>query len=116
MQLILQMAVNQSILVRHRRFRFITFIALLPWLTGIITIILVKSPQITYYEFLIMAMMFTSVVPLYIAQRFYYEVNVIRNPEKLTIKLIPTLSLIAFYVAFRVVFGIGIDLRFLLPK
>jgi len=112
----LQMAVKQTLLVRHRRWRFISFVALFPWLTGILILTMLKSPQITYYEFLIMAMMFTSVVPLYIAQRFYYEVNVIKNSEKLTIKLLPLLSLMAFLIIFRVVFEIGIDLRFLLPK
>ncbi len=112
----LQMAVRQTLLVRHKRWKFISFVALLPWLTGIIIIVILKSPLITYYEFLIMAMMFTSVVPLYIAQRFYYEINVIRNSEKLTIKLVPFLSLLAFLVIFRIVFEIGIDLRFLLPK
>lgn len=104
----LQAAVSQSLIERHKRKWFITAMVLLPWLTGSIFIIILKLPLVTFYESLLFLMMFTSVVPVYIAHRFYYDINIVKWDNALKIKILPFILLVAFIVSFRVVLGIGI--------
>jgi hypothetical protein len=108
----LQMAVSQSILVNHRRNRFITAVVLLPWLFGAGGIILLKAPNITYNEALIFLMMFTSVVPVYIAQRFFYEVSILRFEKKIQIPWKSLILVAISMAAFRFVLDDGILVQF----
>lgn len=108
----LQMSISQSLLENHKRNRFITAVVFFPWAFGSISIILLKSPNITYNEALIFLMMFTSVVPVYIAQRFFYEVSILRFDK--TVKM-PYTWLIAVAVSmfvFRFVLDDGILIQF----
>lgn len=107
----LQMAISQSILVNHKRNRFITAVVALPWLLGSATIILLKLPKVTQNEVLVFAMMFTSVVPVYIAQRFFYEVSIIRFEKRVTINWILVAALGLFMFSFRYVLEDGILVR-----
>lgn len=107
----LQMAISQSILVNHRRNRFITMVVALPWLLGGLTIILLKVPKVTYNEMLVFLMMFTSVVPVYIAQRFFYEVSIVRFDKKVTINWLFVGALALFMFSFRYVLDGGILIR-----
>ena len=108
----LQMAVSQSILVNHRRNRFITAVVFFPWFAGSLTLIALKLPNVTLNETLIFAMMFTSVVPVYIAQRFFYEVSIIRFDKKLAINGFQLAALGAFLFSFRYVLEYGILVQF----
>jgi len=108
----LQMAVSQSVLVNHRRNRFVTAVVFFPWFAGSITLILLKAPNVTLNETLILAMMFTSVVPVYIAQRFFYEVSIIKFDKRLTINWIQLSTLILFLISFRYVLSYGILVQF----
>lgn len=107
----LQMAISQSILVNHRRNRFITAVVALPWLLGSLTIILLKLPNVTQNEILVFAMMFTSVVPVYIAQRFFYEVSIIRFDKKVAINWFMVSALVLFLISFRFILDDGILIR-----
>lgn len=104
----LQMAVSQTILVNHRRNRYITAVVLIPWLLGSITLIVMKLPKVTYYESLIFMMMFTSVIPVYIAQRFFYEVSIVRFEKNLRINWFAVIALGLFLFSFRYVLDYGI--------
>lgn len=104
----LQVAVSQSILVNHRRNRYITAVVALPWLLGSLTLIILKLPKVTYYESLIFIMMFTSVIPVYIAQRFFYEVGIVRFDKKIRISWFAVVALAAFMFSFRYVLDYGI--------
>lgn len=108
----LQMAVSQSILINHKRNRFITAVVFVPWFFGALTIIALKTPRITYNESLIFLMMFTSVVPVYIAQRFFYEVSILRFEKKLTLNYTYLVALGLFMAAFRIVLDDGILIQF----
>lgn len=108
----LQMAVSQSLLVNHKRNRYITAVVFLPWFLGAFTLIGLKAPRITYNESLIFLMMFTSVVPVYIAQRFFYEVSILKFERKIKVSWIWVVSLVLFMVAFRVVLDDGILVQF----
>lgn len=108
----LQMAISQSILVNHRRNRFITMVVAIPWLLGSLTIIALKAPKVTYTEVLILAMMFTSVIPVYIAQRFFYEVAIIKFDKKVTINWLMVGALALFLVSYRYVLEDGIFVQF----
>ena len=104
----LQMAISQTILVNHRRNRYITTVVLLPWLLGSLTLIILKLPKVTYYEALIFMMMFTSVIPVYIAQRFFYEVSIVRFEKNLTVNWFAVVALGLFMFSFRYVLDYGI--------
>lgn len=104
----LQMAISQTILVNHRRNRFITAVVALPWLLGSLTIMALKIPKVTYNEMLVFIMMFTSVVPVYIAQRFFYEVSIIKFDKKVTINWPLVGALVLFLVSFRFILQDGI--------
>jgi hypothetical protein len=108
----LQMAISQSILVNHRRNRFISAVVFLPWFLGGLTIICMKLPNVTYNEVLILLMMFTSVVPVYIAQRFFYEVQIFKFEKKVKISWPYLIALLLFMVAFRYVLDDGILVQF----
>jgi len=108
----LQMAVSQSLLVNHKRNRFITAVVALPWALGAGSIILMKTPNITYNEALIFLMMFTSVVPVYIAQRFFYEVSILRFDKKVKIQWLWLIAIIAAMFLFRFVLTDGILIQF----
>ena len=108
----LQMAVSQSILVNHKRNRFITAVVFLPWFLGAGSIILLKSPNITYNESLIFLMMFTSVVPVYIAQRFFYEVSILRFDKAVTINWSWVIILAVGMFLFRYILDDGILIQF----
>ena len=108
----LQMAVSQSLLVNHKRNRFITAVVALPWALGAGSIILMKTPNITYNEALIFLMMFTSVVPVYIAQRFFYEVSILRFDKKVKIQWLWLIAVIAAMFLFRFVLTDGILIQF----
>ena len=108
----LQMAISQSLLVNYKRNRFITAVVFFPWFVGALGIILMKTPNITYNESLIFLMMFTSVVPVYIAQRFFYEVSILRFDKKVNM---PWKWLIVVGIAmflFRFVLDDGILIQF----
>jgi hypothetical protein len=108
----LQMAISQSLLVNHRRNRFITALVFFPWAAGSLTIIALKAPRITYNEALIFLMMFTSVVPVYIAQRFFYEVQIVRYDKPLHLNKLYLGALILFAFSFRYVLDDGILVQF----
>lgn len=108
----LQMAVSQSILVNHKRNRYITAVVFLPWFLGGCSIILLKSPNITYNEALIFLMMFTSVVPVYIAQRFFYEVSILRFEKAAKINWSLLIILAVGMFLFRYVLTDGILVQF----
>lgn len=108
----LQMAVSQSLLVNHKRNKYITAVVFLPWFLGAFTIIALKSPKISYNESLIFLMMFTSVVPVYIAQRFFYEVSILKFERKIRVNWIWVAFLGLFMVAFRFVLDDGILVQF----
>jgi len=108
----LQMAISQSILVNHRRNRFISAVVFLPWFLGGLTIICLKLPNVTYNETLVLLMMFTSVVPVYIAQRFFYEVQIFKFEKKVKISWPYVIALLLFMVAFRYVLDDGILVQF----
>jgi len=108
----LQMAISQSILVNHKRNRFITALVFFPWFAGSLTLIALKTPRITYNEALIFLMMFTSVVPVYIAQRFFYEVSIIKYDKLLKINWLYFGALVLFMVSFRYVLDDGILVQF----
>jgi hypothetical protein len=107
----LQMAISQTLLVNHRRNRFITATVFLPWFLGSLTLILLKAPRITYNEALIFVMMFTSVVPVYIAQRFFYEVSIVRFDKKLSMNWFALGALVLFMFSFRYILDDGIMVR-----
>ena len=104
----LQMAISQSLLVNHKRNRFITALVLFPWAMGSLTIILLKSPKITYNEALVLLMMFTSVVPVYISQRFFYEVSIIKYEKRIRLNWLYLGALVLFLFSFRYVLQDGI--------
>jgi hypothetical protein len=108
----LQMAISQSLLVNHKRNRYITAVVFLPWALGALSIILMKTPNITYNEALIFLMMFTSVVPVYIAQRFFYEVSILRFDKKVKIRWDWLIIVAVFMVSFRYVLTDGILIQF----
>jgi hypothetical protein len=99
-------------LLFHKRWKFITAVVFVPWFLGSITLIALKTPRITYNEALIFLMMFTSVVPVYIAHRFFYEVSIVRFDKKLKINWISVAALVAFMFSFRYVLDDGILVRF----
>jgi len=104
----LQIAISQSLLVNHRRNRFITALVFVPWFAGSLSLIALKFPKITYYEALIFLMMFTSVVPVYIAQRFFYEVQIVKFDTKLKVNWMAFAALGLFMFSFRYVLEDGI--------
>jgi hypothetical protein len=108
----LQMAISQSILVNHKRNRFITAVVFIPWFFGSLTLIALKSPRVTYNEALIFLMMFTSVVPVYIAQRFFYEVSIFKFEKGIAVKWAYVIALAFFMFAFRYVLDDGLLIRF----
>jgi hypothetical protein len=108
----LQMAISQSLLVNHKRNRFITAVVFFPWFVGALSIILMKTPNITYNESLIFLMMFTSVVPVYIAQRFFYEVSILRFDKKVSMPWKWLIVVGAGMVLFRFVLDDGILIQF----
>jgi hypothetical protein len=108
----LQMAISQSLLINYKRNRFITAVVFLPWFLGSLTMIALKSPRITYNESLIFLMMFTSVVPVYIAQRFFYEVSILKFEKKLSVNWFAFGALLLFLAAFRFVLDDGILIQF----
>ena len=108
----LQMAVSQALLVNHKRNRYITAIVFVPWFFGALSIILLKTPNITYNETLIFLMMFTSVVPVYIAQRFFYEVSILRYDKKIGIPFRWIVVVGLAMAAFRYVLEDGILVQF----
>jgi hypothetical protein len=108
----LQMAISQSLLVNYKRNRFITAVVFIPWFFGALSIILLKSPNITYNEALIFLMMFTSVVPVYIAQRFFYEVSILRFDKKVNIPWNWVIAVIVGMFLFRFVLTDGILIQF----
>jgi hypothetical protein len=109
----LQMAISQSLLQQHRRNRFVAAMVFAPWFFGGLTLIALKTPMITYNEALIFLMMFTSVVPVFIAQRFFYEVSIVKFEKKLGINWISVAALALFLISFRYVLedGIFVTLR-----
>jgi hypothetical protein len=108
----LQMAISQSLLLHHKRNKFITAMVFTPWFFGSLTMIAMKTPMITYNEALIFLMMFTSVVPVYIAQRFFYEVSIVRFEKNLRINWISVAALGLFLLSFRYVLDDGIFVSF----
>jgi hypothetical protein len=108
----LQMAISQSLLMHHKRNRFITAMVFVPWFFGSLTMILLKTPLITYNEALIFLMMFTSVIPVYIAQRFFYEVSIVRFEKSLGINWFLVVALGLFLFSFRFVLDDGIFVSF----
>lgn len=108
----LQMAISQSLLVNFKRNRYITAVVFLPWSLGALSIIAMKTPNITYNESLIFLMMFTSVVPVYIAQRFFYEVSILRFEKKVRIRWDWLLLVAALMLVFRYVLDDGILIQF----
>jgi hypothetical protein len=57
-------------------------------------------------------MMFTSVVPVYIAQRFFYEVSILKFEKKLSVNWFAFGALLLFLAAFRFVLDDGILIQF----
>lgn len=108
----LQMAISQSLLVNHKRNAYITSVVFFPWSLGALSIILMKTPNITYNESLIFLMMFTSVVPVYIAQRFFYEVSILRFDKKVKIRWDWLIIVAVFMATFRYVLTDGILIQF----
>jgi hypothetical protein len=108
----LQMAVSQSLLVNYKRNRYITAVVFIPWCFGALSMILLKAPNITYNEALIFLMMFTSVVPVYIAQRFFYEVSILRYDKKIGIPIRWLIVVGLSMAAFRYVLDDGILIQF----
>jgi len=108
----LQMAISQSILVNHKRNKFITAVVFIPWFLGSLTLIALKSPRVTYNESLILLMMFTSVVPVYIAQRFFYEVSILKFDKQIKVKWAYVVALALFMFSFRYILDDGILIQF----
>lgn len=111
----LQMAVSQSLLVNYKRNKYITAVVFIPWFVGSLILIALKAPKVTYYESLIFLMMFTSVVPVYIAHRFFYEVSIVKFDKRLKVNWFAFAALVLFIVSFRYVLEDGIMVRFF-PK
>jgi len=56
--------------------------------------------------------MFTSVVPVYIAQRFFYEVSILKFDKQIKVKWAYVVALALFMFSFRYILDDGILIQF----
>lgn len=106
----IQMSPSQSLIERFSRRTFVFAVCIAPWMVGSIILVLFKLPNITPNETIVYLMMFTVAVPVFLIQRNFLEVNLVRRTKALGFSWAFILATVGALLLFRLVFQYGLKM------